>query len=176
MPEPVDLAEAKQHLRVLHGEEDALITALIIAAREWVENFTGQVLVRRDVTQRFDGFSGLTLHAWPIADNAVPVISYTGADGGLLAVDDGRLVLGNVSAQIAPAIGSAWPTSHGSVIVTVEAGYATPEGVPQSLKQAMLLLIAAWYNNREGVSDRPVTEVPFAVEALCMPYRTRLLG
>lgn len=176
MPEPIDLATAKQHLRVLHGQEDALITALIVAAREWVENFTGQVLVQREVTQRFDGFTGLALNAWPIADDAVAVISYVGSDGGLLAVDDARMVLGNVSAQIAPAIGSNWPTSYGPVTVTVEAGYATPEDVPQSLKQAMLLLIGHWYNNREAVSERSTNEVPFAVEALCMPYRTRLIG
>ena len=176
MAEPLDLSDAKQHLRVVHNNEDDLITALIVAAREWVENFTGQVLVQREVTQRFDGFSRLSLHAWPIADDAVAAISYMGSDGGLLAVDDARLVLGNVSAQIAPAIDSSWPTSYGAVTVTVEAGYATADDVPQSLKQAMLLLIGHWYGNREAVSERQMVEVPLAVEALCMPYRMAILA
>jgi hypothetical protein len=45
--EPVTLAEMKRHLRGFVGvtEEDDDITALITAAREWVEDYTGRVLV-----------------------------------------------------------------------------------------------------------------------------------
>ena len=43
--EPLTLAEAKPHLRVDLNDDDALITALISAAREQVEFLTGQRLI-----------------------------------------------------------------------------------------------------------------------------------
>ncbi len=176
MPEPIELAQAKAHLRVTKDTENGLIEALIVAAREWVENFTGQVLVQREVTQRFGGWRGLTLHAWPIKADAVVSASYVDKAGTTQNIAGARLLMGDVSAEVVLPAGSYSALRDGALTVAVEAGYATPEDVPQSLKQAMLLLIGAWYNQREAVSERVTNEVPFAVEALCMPYRTRLLG
>ncbi|NML88753.1 hypothetical protein HHL26_06690 [Sphingobium sp. TB-6] len=176
MAEPLDLDEVKLHLRVVRDAEDALIGGLITAAREWVENFTGQLLVPLEITQRFDAFCNLALHAWPIAADAVIAVTYVDSAGETQNIGDARLVVGNASADVAPAMGSVWPTTYGPVGVTVTAGYSDAAAVPQSLKQAMLLLIGSWYNNRESVSERPLTEVPMAVEMLCMPYRLRLIG
>lgn len=173
--EPISLAQAKAQCRVLHDDEDMLIGALIVAAREWVENFTGQVLVARPVAQRFDGFRNLTLHAWPIADDATVAVRYIDGTGASQIVEGARVVLSNNSAKVAPAFGSSWPAAYGPVSATIEAGYASPVDVPQSLKQAMLLLVAHWYANRETVNVGNVTsELPFTVEALCWPYRVRL--
>lgn len=170
MPEPFTTPETKAHLRVKHDDEDGLIDGLIVAAREWVENFTGQILVRRDVTQRLDRLDA-RLYAWPIADDATLSVTYLDSAGDAQAVTDARLVFGNGWASIAPAFGSSWPTIYSPAVVTVEAGYATAEDVPQALKQAMLLLIGHWYETRSGVSEKASNEVPFAVESLCRPYR-----
>lgn len=181
MAEPVSLEEARAHLRVLHDDEDGLIEGLIIAAREWVENFTGKILVRREVTQRFDRFDPLAfLHAWPIAPDAVLTVTYVDASGVGRTVTDARLILNNGWAQFAPAFGSRWPVTYataGAVSVTVEAGYATPDDVPQSLKQAMLLLIGHWFANREAVNIGNIsTEIPMAVDSLCRKYRSVLIA
>lgn len=47
--EPVTLAEAKLHLRTYSSDtdEDDLISGLIAAAREWVEDYTGRALVEQ---------------------------------------------------------------------------------------------------------------------------------
>lgn len=46
--EPVSLAEAKEHLSVIHTGDDALIGAFISAARELVERDTGVALAAAD--------------------------------------------------------------------------------------------------------------------------------
>ena len=53
MAEPVSVDTAKLHLRVTDTSEDTLIGGYITAAREWVENYTGQILVQREVVQPF---------------------------------------------------------------------------------------------------------------------------
>jgi hypothetical protein len=46
--EPVSLAEARVHLRAMSdSSEDVTITGLIVAAREWVEDYTGRALVEQ---------------------------------------------------------------------------------------------------------------------------------
>lgn len=40
-----------------------------------------------------------------------------------------------------------------------------------SINQAMLLLVAHWYANREAVSESAISEVPLGVRHLLQPYR-----
>lgn len=37
---------------------------------------------------------------------------------------------------------------------------------PHTLRHAALLLIGNWYQNREGVSDKPLSQVPLAFQML----------
>ena len=45
--EPVTLAEAKRHANVVASDDDTLITALIVAARELVEQDTSRALINQ---------------------------------------------------------------------------------------------------------------------------------
>ena len=60
--EPVTLEELKDHLRVDSVDEDALLTGLLAAAREWCEGFQN----RAYITQTLQ----LWLDEWP-AGNAI---------------------------------------------------------------------------------------------------------
>ncbi len=166
MAEPVSLAQAKAHLRVIDTNEDALITLLIVAAREFVENRTGRILVQRAMTERRDCFGGyLQLYWRPVV--AVTTISYTDSAGAAAAYTGFRSNIG--PARVYPALNGSWPSlgSNGEVIVTYTAGYAVGQE-PQSLIQAMLLLIGHWFGIRETVViGAGASEVPFAVGALC---------
>lgn len=48
MIEPISLERAKQHLRVVTDDDDALIEALITAAREHAEHYQNRVFVSDD--------------------------------------------------------------------------------------------------------------------------------
>ncbi len=61
MSEPISIQEAAGHLRldvVAHG---GTLARYIRDAREWVERYTGHLLVRRNVTEHFTGFRAATL-------------------------------------------------------------------------------------------------------------------
>jgi len=46
--------------------------------------------------------------------------------------------------------------------------------VPASIKVAIMLLATHWYENREAVTGRNLTRLPFAVDRLITPHRRRL--
>lgn len=48
MTEPITLEEAKQHLRVVTDDDDALIGNLIPAAREYAENYQNRIFASDD--------------------------------------------------------------------------------------------------------------------------------
>jgi uncharacterized phiE125 gp8 family phage protein len=65
-----------------------------------------------------------------------------------------------------------WPVvSDGvnNVVIRFVAGFTTP---PAPIKQAILLLVGQWYDNRAAATDRPLIAVPNAVEALLTNYRS----
>lgn len=177
MDEPIDLATAKLQCRVIDDtSEDALIEGFIVAAREWVESVTGHALVQRQFVERRDNFETyIELTRRPVILNTV-LVDYVDGDGAPQAYSDFVAQVDREPARIYPAIGGEWPTlsDYGGVTVTYDAGYELGEE-PKPLIQAMLLLIAHWYKNREAVTANQPFTVPLAVEALCAPYWTPVL-
>lgn len=182
MAEPLTTAEAKAHLRVTDTSEDTLIGTYIVAAREWVENYTGHILVQREVV---DGFSAwgpyLTLRHQPITvGDPTPTltVAYINADGDETAFEDFVLRDQRYPWTIWPVHGSEFPElgENPTITVTYTAGYASAGAVPQALRQAMLLLIGAWHQQRGANSGDEMFETPFAVTSLCRPFRGAVLA
>ena len=59
--EPLTLEEAKAHLRITHDADDDAINALISAAREMCESYTGLALITRGYSLYLDLFEKDTL-------------------------------------------------------------------------------------------------------------------
>jgi len=182
LPEPLSLDDVKEALRLDLSDtsEDGYLDALCSAARAAVEGMTGLLLVPiAGMELIFDDFgnadSGLRLPAWPV--RLVSDVTYLDTNGEgqvLTAGDDWRLVA-KKPARLLPAAGTCWPQvlgGPGSVIVTLNAGYATATEVSPALKQAMHLLIGNWYRNREAdVIGATALELPNGVERLVAPHR-----
>lgn len=160
----VTLDLAKQHLRVDHNEEDALIGQYLAAAVSWVENHTGKLLTRRTVTQDGRVFSSyLPLHYGPAPSDVT--VDYTDADDAPQTIADARLV----GDRLYPA--ATWPTvtQNSPVTINYTAGYTD---TPADLDSAVLLLCGHFYANREAVVVGQASgPLEMAVESLCRPYR-----
>lgn len=175
---PVSLAEAKLHLRIEPDVtlENTLVTGLIGAATDHLDGWTGllgRCLVEQEWRQDFDAFgSCLSL---PLG----PVISISSVTAGGDTVDPASYSL-KTDAGGRSRVEFNGVSVSGPVSVTYKAGYANTNDdpaantVPPAIKIAIMLLVGAWYENREetaiGVS---VAGLPSSVaaHALLAPYR-----
>jgi len=181
--EPVTLAEAKAHSNVVHADDDAVITAQLVAARDYIEALIKAPLMQRSYRLRLDRFpsaNALMLPGWPVQSiTAVRYIDPTNTQqtmsSTLYALD-----ADSSPARLTLARGAAWPAvgiEAGLWGVEVEyvAGYTNAAAVPQPLKQALLLVFGHWYDNaRETAVADNLREAPHAAETLCRTFtRTR---
>lgn len=166
--EPLALATVKAHLRVEHADEDALITALITAARELAEQACRRSFATCTWQLRLDAFPAEIRLDWAPAVSITSVAYIdTAGDSQTLAASAYVLDTHNEPAWLLPAYGTEWPdtlATANAVTVTYVAGDATT--CPESVRQWMLLHIANWYHNREASTDKPRTELPFTERLL----------
>jgi len=133
--EPVSLAEAKAFARIDGSDEDALVSALVAAARLHVESLTGRALVTQTWRLVLKCVSGLVV---PLP--VVPAIA-------LIEAPDEAVLQGD-SVLLASAVDE--------LSIDYTAGYGDAADVPQDLKQAVLTLVAYWYEHRDSVTTAPV--------------------
>lgn len=178
--EPWTTAEAKAHLRVTTSDHDTYIEALIKAARQYVEMYTGRSLMGQTWVLRLD-------HDWPGDQIVLPrpptltvsSITYVDLDGATqtLAADQYQVDVARHLGTITPAYDVTWPDVRdqlSAITVTYTAGYHATDAtkIPAGLRHAMLLLVGVWFVNREAVITGTIaTDLPHGVEALLFPHR-----
>lgn len=165
----VTLAEAKDHLRLTHSNEDALIAGLIAAVSQHLdgpEGTLGRAIMTQVWQESFDGFlSSMVLRVSPAT--AVVSVSYTDGAGVDQTVTGARIESSVGVSRLLPQIGTEWPEGE-QVTVTYEAGYSD---APAALKAAALLHIGTLYENRESVAEKAMALLPHGYHALVWPYR-----
>lgn len=186
--EPVSLAEVRAHCRVTSNDEDGLIAGYLIAARTHVENVTGRALISRTYDQKYDagwpsaldGSKEIRLRMPPLV--SVTSVSYVDTNGTtqVLATDQYQVVLANVYGRIVEAYGVTWPSVRNqpdAVTVRFVAGFGSnPGDAPEPIRQAILMLVGHYYQNRETVSVGTMAyDMPQAVQALLSGYVADLL-
>lgn len=200
--EPVTLAEAKLHARVDESLDDTLVTNQIVAARQMVEAYIGGAII----TQTWDLFYSLTDKPFcnsyrmvTTMDNfpyfaqkpsdrklEIPfgpiqsVVSFNSYDSDNTEtlfdtsnyfVSDNYIMLNDYK---------DWPNllrQNNCIAVRVITGFGDTEAsVPFPIKQAILLLISQWYENRGAVYDpmnvsQTPGQLPYSVTAVLQQYR-----
>lgn len=161
----VDLALAKQHLRVRHDSEDTIIAAYLAAAKAWVERYTGKGLSVAERVETLPGFDGgdITLSWGPYSADSL-TIGYLDSDLAEQAFTDFTVL--DVFGGARVRADEIWPTAE-AVTLTYDAGYST---TPADLDAAVLLLTGEYYDNREAGTASNAASM--AVESLCHPYRS----
>jgi uncharacterized phiE125 gp8 family phage protein len=152
--EPVSLAEAKGFLKVDDGAEDGLITTLIGAARLHIEGVTGRALLAqswRVVLDQWPENGQVKLPVTPF--RSVTQITAYDEDGAEHQVplaqflrEPDRLVLpGSV-------VGMPVLRERQGIEIDYVAGFGTEPGdVPVDIRQALLVLVAYWFEHRDAV-------------------------
>lgn len=163
--EPISLEQAKLHLRADSADDDALIGALIVAARQLAENNMRRAIMPQTWRLSLDAFpvAGIVLPRPPLI--SVTSVSYLDAAGDrqIMADTAYRVQTSALEAVIRPLYGSAWPATRRdaeSVQVEYRAGYADAAAVPAAIKQWLLLCIGTWYANRESAASGKLEEIP----------------
>ena len=178
--EPVTVAEAKLHVRQDGSADDALLDAMVVAAREMAEAITRRALISQTWEYRLDSWpAGDVLHL-PLAPlQSVTSIKYVDEDGAesTLSADDYVVDSYSEPGRVRLKASSSWPSTSlqvvNGVVVRFVCGWANANAVPQTIKNAMLLMIGHWYENREMIltTGAMPKDIPFTVEALLWPQR-----
>lgn len=173
--EAISLAEMKIHLRAYASDtsRDDEIEELIQAAREWVEELTGQVMIEEtwclsidqgdqwlDEFVNADDSTDFYLRRSPVL--SVVSVETVDADGTETTVSASQyqLVAGDSKfPYIAPTSSATWQDSN--LKITFRAGYANRSDSPQQdasvvparFKQAMKMWVSGMYDKDEHASD-----------------------
>lgn len=195
--EPVSVAELRAHLRD-PADADSVLTRLIKAAREYVEEATGLALISQT--------RELTLDAWPgggdglgwwdgVQEGAIsgrapryvelprgPLISIasvktydTGNNATTWEAGNYFADTGTRPGRLALLNGAVWPVptrAASGIVIRYMAGYANAAAVPNALALAILQIAAHWYEHRELTAIDAVNKVPMQAERILTKYRT----
>lgn len=163
LQEPVTVAEARRQCRIADAIDyhDPELRALIVAAREMVENDTGLVCYTGSFTQKFTDWQGDVIELADLRPvTSITSIVYLDTDGAsqTLATSVYQLETGNVKQFVRLKYNQIWPSLRGDIngiTITYVAGYASVAAIPAMLKNAVLLkLHIEWMlKNEQDVSD-----------------------
>lgn len=162
--EPVTLAEIKDQLEIQSEDWDVRLGRLGRVAREVVEKRTGLLLRAQTIRMTFGGF------AEPLRLPRAPIGAITAVGYGADVVADSRLITVLDQPQLRPALNASWPLTDELVLIEATAGYA--EGaVPETLRHAILLLVADWFRDPENTALEVRHPIGIALDHLLVDHK-----
>ena len=173
-------AQAKAHLKVDVSDDDTIIDNLVLAATQSCEIFTNQYFIDTVVTQYSDTWSDIyQLYKSPV--DSITHIKYYDSDDSLQTLSSSNYILDGASkpARIGIAVDGELPNLSdriNAVEVKYTVGYGTASSdVPEGIRQAVLLTIGNFYQNRESViTGRTATELPLSSQYLLEQYKIQV--
>lgn len=200
--EPVSVAELKLHARIDGSDEDLHLAALIVAARELVERQTGRCLITQTWRLTLDDWPAGGAEPWWDGVREGPLSMLSGAAGWVDLCKSPVLAITSVTTTDEAAVATTWDAANyylgrqpngfgrlvrksgqtwpligtraaGAIAITFTAGYGpSATDVPSALRQAVMLLAAHWYANREPASACASSDLmPMGLGAIVASYR-----
>lgn len=174
--EPVSLAELKLHLRVDADDDNDIITSLGIAARQWFENALDKQLVTATWRIKLPTFPSWEIELPYPPLRSITSITYKDSDldPQTLSSSTYDVITWQTPGMIRPKDGYSWPATGiapDAVTILFAAGYGAAAAVPDLAKAGIKLLAAAWYENREAISEMDMKPVPMAVDSIVASLR-----
>lgn len=175
--------EIRHYRRIDDGVDDSELDTLITRSTRWCENYCQRAFITQTWTLTLDGFGDCTyMNNGMIYVPRPPLIgvssiAYLDTAGTSQTWSSSlyRVDATSEPGRIEPAYGQTYPTTRGvtgDVTITHTCGYgAAASAVPGDIKQAIVLLVGHWYENREAVLVGTISkQVEFSVESLLEPY------
>lgn len=193
--EPITLGEAYANLRIDYDSDspvdEALITLMIKAARDYAEKFTGLNLIQKTLELSItEEVSEIYLPGAPILEiDSVTYETYESeldSDGEQINDSDGNpsiiTTTNHTSFTVNKSISlikftGVKPTETNNFKVTYLTGYGTDSDAlqtPSGIKIAILLMLGHLYEHREDATEKTLTSIPNGVVSFLRPYRERL--
>jgi uncharacterized phiE125 gp8 family phage protein len=180
--EPVTLQELKDHLRVFHSDEDALITSLIEAARKDNENFTHRAFVTQTWQEKRDGFpcdgQPIRLPKAPLSSTTAPVVTYIDQNGDTQTWSSSNYTVDYPTGDFAERgrirlnYSLSYPQTRSienAVTIQFVCGYGAASAVPEMIKACLKETVrAAW---ARGAGDDPEKILKW-VDRNLWPYKS----
>lgn len=156
--EPLDLTMVKKWLKMESiSDDDDLIEALITQAREWIEAYTGILLIAREVTAILEIINDIELPYGPISGDVT------------VSQNDEPVATPNI---IGPDGSFKRLRGYGQYSATYIGGYNI---VPSALMLAMKQYISYTYEHRGDGLDESTKEYAYEAKRTAFPYRRNLV-
>ena len=177
---PITLTEAKTHLKVDTTADDTFITNLIKSATSSAQEYTNRFFIQTTIQQVGDKWEDISnLFKSPVL--SVTNIKYVSTDGILTTLNSSVYFLDDVNkpARIGLKPNQSYPEiidSLNAVQVNYVVGLAAgPDEVDEGIRQALLLTIGNWYQNRQAVVTGTIaTELPMNAKFLLDQYKIQV--
>lgn len=179
--EPITLAEAKLYLRVDDSTEDALITAIITAARRKFENDTYHYLMPQTwelyLNQNEINSEQISINKSDItAISSVKYYDQSNTQQTLSTSDYQTAIQGRPYSIQLTTVPQVYNRLE-AMVIRFTLGYTNAAAVPEDIKTAIKTLIGTLYENRQTiVTGTQVNEVPDTYKFIMENYRNRVYG
>jgi len=173
--EPVTVAEQKAFSRVEYADDDSIISGVLKAARECAENATNRKLITQAWRHYPADLRHIVLPFAPV--QAVSSVTVWDEAGAAHVLTSGCYVADIISEPATLEVKNLHGIAlrrHNPLAVEFVCGYGdSGAAVPESIRQAIMLLAAHWYENRVAVAETALKfeELPMGVKYLLAPYR-----
>jgi uncharacterized phiE125 gp8 family phage protein len=174
--EPISLTEAKAYLKVDYIDDDAHITAIIKSARIYCENFQNRAYVTQTWTMYLPWFcKAIRIPKGNL--QSINSVKYKNSDGTeVTLVENVNYIYSKTGIEgvLTTPYGVTWPsfTQYPIDAVAIEftCGYGLAAAVPETFKQAILMLISYWYDQKD-ISTSISADIQKAVHNLLWQER-----